>query len=189
MSSALLLCLGSLGWSDRARAACVCKTWRQVLQQPNLWRSLDLSDNQNAGQWLPALMHCPAFRQHLKDLNLQYAVGVTDSHLKHLQGAPLEHLNLNVCQDLTDDGISGLILKAPLLCTIQLYWLPRISDTVLYCIGATCPALTRLNLSGCIGISDGGIKAIAKTCHHLTDIDLTKCMKMQASRLWQTAID
>ena len=75
---------------------------------------------------------------------------------------------------LTDDGVSGIILQSPRLHTIQLYWLPRISDTVLYCIAATCSSVVCLNLSGCVSISDGGIKAIAASCPHITDIDLTK---------------
>ena len=75
---------------------------------------------------------------------------------------------------LTDDGISGLILRSPRLQSIQLYWLPRVSDTVLYCIAASCHNLVRLNLSGCVSISDGGIRAIAKSCPDITDIDLTK---------------
>ena len=72
--------------------------WAHAAEHPSLWETIDLSGHQQAGALLPQLLHSPAARQHLRHLVLEFAVGISDDVLAGLDGASLQSLNLNACQ-------------------------------------------------------------------------------------------
>jgi hypothetical protein len=50
-----------------------------------------------------------------------------------------------------------------------------VSDSVLWAIGAKCPLLRRLDVTGGFGITDAGVCGIAKTCKSLEEVVLNGC--------------
>ncbi|KAK9826084.1 hypothetical protein WJX81_000531 [Elliptochloris bilobata] len=167
-----------LSWRDRAAIACVCKDWhaqwRGALEDPSLWRTLDLSNSQQPG---PALRYASAqlrLRSALQVLNLELAAGVTDALLLPLRGAELEVLNLNGCQQVTDEGVAALAGTA--LRRLELYWNLRVTDGLLQALARASPRLEVLNLSGCKQVTDAGVAGVARACPRLTHVDLTRCL-------------
>jgi hypothetical protein len=69
-----------------------------MMQHPSLWRSLDLSGCQHAATALVKVPLIPQFEEHLTDVNLEFAVGVTDEHVRMLSRFDLRNINLNACQ-------------------------------------------------------------------------------------------
>ena len=72
--------------------------WRHAAGQPELWRSLDLSGRQDAAPLLLQTAKSPQLQAHLKEVNLEFAAGIEDTHLACLRPFSLEALNLNGCQ-------------------------------------------------------------------------------------------
>ena len=52
------------------------------------------------------------------------------------------------------------------------------SDASLFAIGAACPSLVSINLSGIFNISDAGIEVLAQGCPALTSVDLSLCSRL-----------
>jgi F-box/leucine-rich repeat protein 2/20 len=81
----------------------------------------------NAGDRLLAALSLPRYRQ-VKHINLEFAQGVVDSHLKLVKTEcpdallSLEWLNLNVCQKISDNGIEAITSICPKLKVFSIYW-------------------------------------------------------------------
>jgi hypothetical protein len=90
-------------------------------------------------------------------------------------GRGLRALALEGTHRLADADAARLVARAgPNLEALSLYWSLGAHDAVLTA-GALCPALTRLNLSGCKAVSDAALAAVADGCPALTDLDITRC--------------
>ncbi|GAQ83937.1 hypothetical protein KFL_001690150 [Klebsormidium nitens] len=162
---------------DRCAAACVCKEWRSIVYHPSLWKSLDLQGKRNGGTVSNAVTSQRRFRD-LEDLNLEFAQGVEDEHLLSLSGHSFRRLNLNACQKVTDQGISGLVSASPQLEALSVYWNLKVTDASMLEVARSCPDLTFLNISGCKKITDVGVKAVARACPRLQTFNLTRVVAM-----------
>ena len=73
--------------------------WHRILQHPALWVELDLSNWQTGVEpVLEVLKKVPAAKEALKKVNLEFTVGIEDTHLDILSQYPLTTANLNGCQ-------------------------------------------------------------------------------------------
>ncbi|PWA87071.1 Regulator of chromosome condensation 1/beta-lactamase-inhibitor protein II [Artemisia annua] len=116
---------------------------------------------------------------------LEFAQGVEDKHLGILKNKfsdslqYLEHLNLNVCQKVSDNGIEAITAASPSLRKISIYWNVRVTDVGISHPVKKCKHIVDLNLSGCKGISDKGLQMVADNYQHLESLDITRSWIMQ----------
>ncbi|GJT44202.1 F-box protein isoform X1 [Tanacetum coccineum] len=121
---------------------------------------------------------------HVKQIILEFAQGVEDKHLGILKNKfsdslqNLEHLNLNVCQKVSDNGIEAITAASPSLRKISIYWNVRVTDVGISHLVKNCKHIVDLNLSGCKGISDKGLQMVADNYRHLESLDITRCIKI-----------
>ena len=91
-------------------------------------------------------------------------------------GRGLRSLALEGTHRVTDAAAARLVAVCggPALESLSLYWSLGAHDAVLTA-AALCPALTRLNLSGCKAVSDAALGAVAEGCPALASLDVTRC--------------
>mmetsp|Transcript_21935 Transcript_21935/g.42628 ORF Transcript_21935/g.42628 Transcript_21935/m.42628 type:complete len:326 (-) Transcript_21935:317-1294(-) len=138
-------------------------------------RRIDLKEHKNADAALKELRDAGGLAD-IDECTVEYAQHVTDESLRALSGSTrLTMLNLNACQDYTDEGLADLSRTCTSLRTLSLYWNVNIGDEGVTKITAANSSLTSLNLSGCKGLTDLGAAKVAHSCPKLTQLDLTRC--------------
>mmetsp|Transcript_29445 Transcript_29445/g.68813 ORF Transcript_29445/g.68813 Transcript_29445/m.68813 type:complete len:325 (+) Transcript_29445:79-1053(+) len=141
-------------------------------------RRVDLKEHKDAGAALKEL-HEKGELADIEECTVEYAQHVTDEALRVLSGSTrLTSLNLNACQDYTDQGLAELAKTCTGLTTLNLYWNVNIGDDGVSKIVHANPSLTSLNLSGCKGITDLGASKVAHSCRKLVHLDLTRCVSL-----------
>eukprot|EP00238_Polyblepharides_amylifera_P010285 CAMPEP_0196595358 /NCGR_PEP_ID=MMETSP1081-20130531/80908_1 /TAXON_ID=36882 /ORGANISM="Pyramimonas amylifera, Strain CCMP720" /LENGTH=342 /DNA_ID=CAMNT_0041919903 /DNA_START=50 /DNA_END=1078 /DNA_ORIENTATION=+ len=169
---------------DIPRCAMVCKEWRKTCHNCTLWKSLSLAGTSEAGKRISYFVAQSHF-QALKELDLEFAQGVEDQHVRLLASFGLESLNLNACQDVGEQAIIDLI-KGPAGSTLRMlsfYWNLKVRDRTLKAISEHCSQLTDLNFSGCKYITDEGLHCLAAGLPKLLKLNLTRCPLVQSAAL------
>ncbi|GJP86739.1 hypothetical protein CLOP_g16728 [Closterium sp. NIES-67] len=160
---------------DLCAAACVSRELRTAAYQPELWKSLSLQGATSASARLAQALTQPRF-SHLQHLNLEFAQPITDADLLLLAGKPLVSLNLNACQQVTDQGVTTAAKLLPNLQSFSLYWnlscrtSQNITDTALRFISTSLPNLKSLNLTRCVRATDTGLKYVTSGCTQLEEL-------------------
>jgi F-box/leucine-rich repeat protein 2/20 len=115
---------------------------------------------------------------NLHTLNLEFALRVTDAHVKSLaECGTLVDVNLNATSEVGDEAVMALAdLNENTLASVALYWNVRVTDTSIVRLVQTCGArcLKTLNLSGCKRLTDATARAVGKHCVALADLDVTR---------------
>ncbi|XP_074559411.1 F-box protein At3g58530 isoform X1 [Curcuma longa] len=164
--------------------------YRALLSVSTIWEVLDLHEMTKAGERLRSALLLEQY-QLVKKINLEFAQ-VEDEHFillkgqiqgKVLQG--LQHLNLNGCQKISDEGIEAITSCCPQLREFYLYWNVRLTNVGITHIVRNCRELRSLNLSGCKNISDHSLHLIADNYQKLQDLDITRCIKLTDRGLQQ----
>ncbi|CAI5525067.1 unnamed protein product, partial [Closterium sp. Naga37s-1] len=138
--------------------------------------SLSLQGATNASARLAQAL--PQFRfSRLEHLNLEFAQPITDTDLLLLAGKPLVSLNLNACQQVTDQGVTTAAKLLPNLRSFSLYWNLKVTDSGVKQVVLRCSSLQSLNLSGCKNITDTSLRFIADSLPHLKSLNLTRCVQ------------
>ncbi|KAK8468238.1 hypothetical protein PHAVU_007G261900 [Phaseolus vulgaris] len=156
---------------------------RTLLSSQPLWENLHLRELKNAGNRLIAALSLPRYR-NVKQINLEFARDVDDTHLNHLKDKcfnslqSLESLNLNCCQKISDTGIEAISSCCPRLKSFLIYWNLRVTDRGLQYIVKNCKHIVDLNISGCKNISDQGVQLVADNYPELESLNLTRCVKL-----------
>jgi F-box/leucine-rich repeat protein 2/20 len=133
----------------------------------------------NAGDRLLAALSLPRYRQ-VKHINLEFAQGVVDSHLKLVKTEcpdallSLEWLNLNVCQKISDNGIEAITSICPKLKVFSIYWNVRVTDAGIRNLVKNCRHITDLNLSGCKSLTDKSMQLVAESYPDLESLNITR---------------
>ncbi|CAI7839300.1 unnamed protein product [Closterium sp. NIES-53] len=161
---------------DLCAAACACRDLRTAAYQPALWKSLSLQGATNASARLAHALPQPRF-SHLQHLNLEFAQPITDADLLLLEGKPIVSLNLNACQQVTDQGVTTAAKLLPNLRSFSLYWNLKVTDSGVKQVVLRCSSLQSLNLSGCKNITDTSLRFIANSLPNLKSLNLTRCVK------------
>ncbi|CAI5470274.1 unnamed protein product [Closterium sp. Yama58-4] len=185
---------------DLCAAACACRDLRTAAYQPALWKCLSLQGATNASARLAQALPQPRF-SHLEHLNLEFAQPITDADLLLLQGKPLVSLNLNACQQVTDQGVTAAAKLLPNLRSFSLYWNLKVTDSGVKQVVLRCSSLQSLNLSGCKvthtrdrwasaahlsafdnlsgckNITDTSLRFIANSLPRLKSLNLTRCVQ------------
>ncbi|GJP46869.1 hypothetical protein CLOM_g6121 [Closterium sp. NIES-68] len=161
---------------DLCAAACVSRELRTAAYQPELWKSLSLQGATSASARLAQALTQPRF-SHLQHLNLEFAQPITDADLLLLAGKPLVSLNLNACQQVTDQGVTTAAKLLPNLQSFSLYWNLRVTDSGVKQVVLRCTSLQTLNLSGCKNITDTALRFISTSLPNLKSLNLTRCVR------------
>jgi F-box/leucine-rich repeat protein 2/20 len=136
---------------------------------------IDLREHKNGGGKIQELADSGELR-HCQDCSLEYAQNVSDNSLRTLSIATaLTRLNLNACQDYTDDGLEALAKGCSSLTDLSLYWNVKIGDKGISSMVRNNSSITKLSLSGCKRLTDEGAVEVAKSCVGLISLDLTRC--------------
>ena len=68
------------------------------IQDSELWDTIDLSGDQEAGTKLASALCHPQYKLHLRSVRLEFAANVEDAEVLPLCNFELTSLNLNGCQ-------------------------------------------------------------------------------------------
>ncbi|CAI5514797.1 unnamed protein product [Closterium sp. Naga37s-1] len=90
---------------------------------------------------------------------------------------PLVSLNLNACQQVTDQGVTTAAKLLTNLRSFSLYWNLRVTDSGVKQVVLRCSSLQSLNLSGCKNITDSSLRFISTSLPHLKSLNLTRCVQ------------
>ncbi|XP_076924943.1 F-box protein At3g58530-like [Bidens hawaiensis] len=161
---------------------------RTLVTLPSLWLVLDFHEMNNAGDRLISARSLPRYH-NVKQIILEFAQGIEDKHLSIIRNQfsgslkNLEHLNLNGCQKISDNGIEDITKASPSLKIFSIYWNVRVTDVGISHLVNNCKHIVDLNLSECKGISDKSLQMISESYPHLESLDITryvilKCVKI-----------
>ena len=167
--------------------------WRAELAKIVLWKAPKVWDNAvKVRQVFRAMTSTPLWKKwidtsEVKELTLGYRIAdnivVTDEWL-HLVGSGkfprLISLNLELCRNITDAGVSLLADKCSQLTSLNLRSC-RITDASVIQLADKCSQLTSLNLTWCSNITDTSVIQLAHKCSQLTSLNLTDCDITDAS--------
>ncbi|KAL5545399.1 hypothetical protein UlMin_005086 [Ulmus minor] len=162
--------------------------YRTLVSYPSLWLIISLRETKNVGNRVMAALSLPRYR-HVKEINLEFAKNIDDSHLEIIQNKcadslqNLESLNLNACQSISDNGIKYITKVCPKLKVFNIYWNVRFADTGIEYLVKRCKHIIHLNLSGCKNISDKSLKLVSDNYPKLEFLNLTRCLKLTDSGL------
>jgi len=138
-------------------------------------KRLDLKNQNPSPSELKALIkNCP----NLTSLNLQGCENLTDEDLRQFaESSPdLIFLDLCKCVKITDNGIKALTSERANLTGINLAECSEITNSGLNMIAIRYEQLlSSLNIKGCNQITDGGISLVARYCTELTNINFGGC--------------
>lgn len=159
-------------------------TRRILFSYAPLWKVLDLHGANRAGERLAAALAQPRFEE-AKEINLEFAQGLEDGHLKYLEGKEIQTLNLNACQTITDVGVQIVAKNCPKLRSFSIYWNLRVTDNGIKALLKNCTEITTLNLSGCKGMTNKILETICTFCVGIKILNLTRCLKLTDEGLAQ----
>ncbi|XP_027062282.1 F-box protein At-B [Coffea arabica] len=145
--------------------SCNLITSEAVLQLASCTR-LEVLDLCGCRSIADTCLSCLTFFNKLATLNLSGA-DVTDNGLAVLGGghSPIARLRLRGCRRITDKGISLLLLGrgtiSKTLASLDVGYMPGISDEAIYTIASSAQAVTELCMRYCFFVTDASLKALA----------------------------
>ncbi|KAJ8758672.1 hypothetical protein K2173_000393 [Erythroxylum novogranatense] len=154
VTASILLRLGAIEILTSAQV--VCSTWRAICKEPSMWRSIDmhnLGDLWGMDYDLEKMCRHAVDRSSsgLIDINIEYFG--TDDLLHHIfdRSRHLKRLRLVSCYNISDEGLSAVAAKAPLLEELEISYCSFSKETY-EVVGRCCPLLKtfKLNCQGCI---------------------------------------
>jgi len=166
--------------------------------------SLDLSDE----PMIPAkgLQYFSQKITTLTSLTCSYihAINYTDLILIADCFPNLEHLALNDCDDISEEGIGHVLRKCckmthlnlegcsdlkmtinievPKLKVLELSS-TRVNDDALFVISKNCHGIFQLSLNDCDDVTEKGVKHVVENCAQLQEIDLIRCCNVNSDVL------
>ncbi|KAH9292508.1 hypothetical protein KI387_042305, partial [Taxus chinensis] len=126
--------------------------------------------------------------KNIEEINLEFSQDMEDKHLLSLKGMSLQklnHLNLNGCQKVTDNGVEAVTLVCPKLKSLSIYWNVRVTDQGIKYLVRNCHEILSFNLSGCKNITDQSLHLLANHYKEIKHLNLTRCVKLTDSGLVQ----
>ncbi|KAK6169962.1 hypothetical protein SNE40_018472 [Patella caerulea] len=123
---------------------------------------------------------------HIKDqcLKLMSRRGlVTDENIEMVVHKRLKTLELNLCENITDNGLYKLKKVCPYLCKIDLNCTATeirsaITSEGITSLAQSCPHLQIVFLRKCDNITDDGVIALTTNCRHLQHLNLRGCTQL-----------
>lgn len=113
---------------------------------------------------------------NLKSLDLSELRAVTDEIIEGLGDIcpSLEDACFSHCK-LTDKGVKGFCLKCKTLQTLNLNGCQDISDDSIVALSTKCTSLKRVQLSWCVKLTEKSLDALVTNCQNLTCVDMSQC--------------
>lgn len=168
-------------WADRDVFGLTCHRWLRI--QSGVRRSIKiqpydtLGTSQNFCKYLGRLLD--RFTA-LHSVSLSGCTEIPDSALTVFQsaGSRLQHLSLDCCFRITDEGFAFISNGCTALLSLSLYHC-NISDNGLGYVARGCPKLEIINLSYCVYVTDSGIAVISERCPELKVVIISSCRNIQ----------
>jgi len=119
--------------------------------------------------------------QAVRELNACFCRAVTDETLRSLPKLPaLQVLNLDGCQDISDEGLLAMAQRCTNLRSLSLYWNVKATDKGFNRLlrAQQDKSLRSLSFSGCKHLSDETVQRIVERGPEVEVLDLTRCPKI-----------
>uniref|UniRef100_UPI00358FC92A F-box/LRR-repeat protein 17-like isoform X2 n=1 Tax=Myxine glutinosa TaxID=7769 RepID=UPI00358FC92A len=171
--SIVLKVLSYLSLSDRCHsAALVCHAWHDLCFDPQLWRRIDLSTQQQVTD--EVLLKLVSRSRSVAAVVLTDCRGVSDNGIAEMAACcpRLIELVATRCKQLGDRAVAALGHSCFMLSRLHLGNLDRLTDVGLIEIARGCPMLKDVHLGQCYRMSDSGLVPLARACTHLERIYL-----------------
>ncbi|KAI1000351.1 hypothetical protein K3495_g7844 [Podosphaera aphanis] len=162
---------------ELVRASTVCKKFREICYDGQLWTTFDASEfyaKITADSIARILRAADPF---VKDLNLRGCMQLEheldyDKYTGSLWSVchNLNHLTLEGCRNLTFTSIHNLVRANDNLVTLNLSGLSKVTNTTCQAISQGCPCLEMLNISWCTHVDSMGVRFIIRNCKQLKDL-------------------
>ncbi|KAG8639201.1 F-box protein SKIP19 isoform X2 [Manihot esculenta] len=210
ITASILLKLGAVEILNTAQL--VCSSWRSICKDPSMWRSIDmrnLGDLWDMDYDLEKMCRHAVDRSSggLVDIDIQYFG--TDDLLQYIadRSSHLKRLRLVSCYSISDEGLSEVATKFPLLEELDISYC-SLSKQALEVVGHCCPLLKSFKLNNhgfkhprtecneealviaenmphlcCLQIfgnklTNEGLQAILDGCPNLESLDLRQCFNV-----------
>ncbi|KAK9267231.1 hypothetical protein L1049_009653 [Liquidambar formosana] len=207
VTSMILLKLGAVEILNSAQK--VCSSWRKICKDPTMWRTIDMRNLGDLGDY-----DLERMAQHAVDRSCGQLVEInvedfgTDDLLKYItdRSSHIRRLRLVSCYSISDDGLSEVVSKLPLLEDLDLSYC-SVSKEALEAVGRGCPLLKSFKLNQgrrrphiefdeeALAIAENmpelhhlqlfgnkltndGLQAILDGCLHLESLDLRQCFNV-----------
>ncbi|KAE8056081.1 hypothetical protein FH972_012879 [Carpinus fangiana] len=208
VTASILMRLGAIEILTSAQR--VCSPWRKLCKDPSMWRAVDMRnpDNQWEDYELERMCRDAVDRScgQLVDINVENFG--TDKLLRHIadSSSQVKRLRLVRCYGISDEGLSGVAAKLPLLEELAISYCPFLSKFALKDVGRSCPLLKSLKFNSrglrygefdeeALAIAENmselrylqlfgnmltndGLQAILDGCPHLESLDLRQCFSI-----------
>ncbi|PQQ07434.1 F-box protein SKIP19 [Prunus yedoensis var. nudiflora] len=195
-------------------AQMVCVTWRNICKDPLTWRTIDmrvdLDDQRHIHYDLEKMCRHAVDRSSGNLIDINVDIFGTDELLKYITDSSMgiKRLRLAHCYDITNEGLSEVASKLPLLEDLEISYC-SFSHEPLEVVGASCPLLKSfkfnnrwyrwpreesnddaLAIAGTMHelrhlqllgnkLTTDGLRAILDRCPHLESLDLRRCFNLK----------
>ncbi|XP_059440208.1 putative F-box/LRR-repeat protein 23 [Corylus avellana] len=205
VTASILLRLGAIEILTSAQR--VCSPWRKLCKDPSMWRAVDICNTDNC--WnnyeLERMCHDAVDCSCGQLVDISVENFGTDKLLRHIadSSSQLKRLRHVHCNDISDEGFSGVAAKLPLLEELVISYCP-LSKEALKAVGRYCPLLKSLKFNSrrygkyeeeafaiaenmselrhlqLFGnmLTNDGLQASLDGCPHLESLDLRLCLNV-----------
>ncbi|XP_065910506.1 F-box and leucine-rich repeat protein 13-like isoform X2 [Dysidea avara] len=164
------------------RCARVCRTWKEITEDPAVWSNVNLSVAKNHVTDLVLLRLINKCRPFLGHLNLRGCHMLTEGALQHIgECRNLQDLNLSEYGKLDDEGIRSIATGCVGLLYLNLSYCLA-TDATLIALSKYCTNLRYLSLAYCTKFTSKGLHyiSVGKGCRKLVHLDLSGCTQLTA---------
>ncbi|KAJ3050221.1 hypothetical protein HK097_008814 [Rhizophlyctis rosea] len=157
----------------------VCKKWRTLLRNPQLWTSLDFYPVFNIVSSLQITRICADYcGDQITSLNLHSCWQLFDDTLLRLtESCPsLKKLNISNCWKLTDKGVYGVAHNLPALEDLDMSFCGQVNGSG--CKEHVWSGMKRLNLTYCKQITDEHLEKILCRTSEIVELQLRRCTRI-----------
>ncbi|XP_043920413.1 F-box/LRR-repeat protein 17 [Protopterus annectens] len=186
-SSILLKIFSNLSLDERGLcASLVCKYWRDLCLDFQLWKQLDLSGRAQVKD--DVLIRIASWIQNLTEINISDCRNVTDKGVCFLISKSPGLLKYTACRckQLNNSTLDSIAQNCHLLQKLHVGNQDKLTDEGLKQIGEMCPKLKDIHFGQCYQLSDEGMVAIAKGCPNLQRIYMQENKMISHGFLLQT---
>jgi hypothetical protein len=114
-----------------------------------------------------SVVNLPSPHRSCIDLSVLSATLVSDAVVERLIkqfGSALTSLNLDVCENVSSQGVVAAATAAPDLQILRLAFCSRVDDVAIRSVAEHCSKLTQLDLFDCHCVTDASLCNVARNC-------------------------
>lgn len=163
------------------RVALVCRYWRQLTHDPDLWRQIDFRGRLKVND--DVLAKVVRFSKRVTSVDLTDCKNVTEAGVENMLSVckNIQKLSIVRCQHFTKRTFTNISETNKHLHKLNLSCCFALDDISIIAIASSCRMLRDLKLNQCFKVTDDGITELVKLCTNLEALSVDQCTKLKGS--------